>query len=67
MNLYTRWKLGLLSRWPVRTSQVRTFTKNGEYHMRDDRGREVSFSPTDAAVTVLSLTALLRKNRDVVW
>ena len=67
MNLYTRWKLGLLSRWPVRTSQVRTFTKNGEYYLYDGRGREVSFGPVDAAVAVLSLTALLRKNRDVVW
>lgn len=68
MNLYERFKAGLLGRKAKPCSRVRVFTKplrycGHSYHLIDADGREVAMVRSDAVVAVRALEAQLKATR----
>jgi len=68
VNLYERFKAGLLGRKPRICSRVRVFTKplryyGYRYHLIDPDGREVAMVRSDAVVAVRALDAILKATR----
>ena len=68
MNLYERFKAGLLGRKPRVYSRVRVFTKplrysGYSYHLIDSDGREVAMGRTDTVVAIRALDAALKATK----